>query len=175
MKKIKIELLSSRYFIRALTKDDIPLVYRLCKTNPQYYKSHSLSLDEELIVEDMTLCPPGKSSDDKYYVGYFDGDKRLIAILDLIDGYPTEDTAYIGFFMTDANSGGRGIGSDIITELCGYLSKTGFRSIRLAYGKSNPQSSGFWQKNQFKTVKEVDHAKYGRVIVAERILTDRSV
>ena len=123
-----------------------------------------------MIYEDLTLLPSDKTGDDKYFVGFFDKSRRMIAVLDLIDGYPIEDTAYIGFFMVDAKESGKGIGSNLINEICENLLVLGFNSVRLSYGKSNPQASHFWQKNHFTALKEANHDKYGSLIVAKRIL-----
>ncbi len=44
----------------------------------------------------MCALPLCKSMDDKYYIGYFENG-CLIAVMDLIDGYPNAGTAFIGF------------------------------------------------------------------------------
>lgn len=172
MKRINITELSSVYRVRFLSENDIEEILRLSLSNPQYYRYHSVDLSREQIAEDMTILPEGKTDRDKYYVGYYDEHKKLIAVLDLIDGYPAADAAYIGLFMVDAAASGKGVGTAVIGELCDRLSRIGFGSVRLAYGKQNPQSSHFWQKNGFVPVKEADHEKYGHLIVAERSLTD---
>ena len=168
-KMLNITDFSSRYRVRRLTESDLPMLFSFCAANPQYYRSHSISLSEKLILEDMTILPDGKTSEDKYYVGFFDGGD-LIAVIDLIDGYPAPDIAYIGFFMVAAERSGKGVGSAIIDELCGVISDKGFSAVRLAFGKENPQSSRFWKKNRFEAVLETVHEKYGRVIVAQRKL-----
>ena len=61
-------------------------------------------------MEDMTALPPEKCAEDKHYLGFFDGE-TLIAVLDLIERYPKNDTAYIGFFMTKKERQGYGLGS----------------------------------------------------------------
>ena len=170
MKRIDPSALSSAYRVRRLSQEDIPTIHTLCASNPQYYEAHRVTLNDALIREDMTILPPGKKAEDKYYVGFFDDGGALIAVMDLIDGYPTPDIAYIGFFSVDAASSGRGIGSLIIGELCGYLHHAGFTAIRLAYGKDNPQATRFWRRNRFVPVKETVHEKYGGVIVAQRDL-----
>lgn len=40
----------------------------------------------------MNAIPPNVVIERKYYVGFYDGNK-LLAVLDLIDGYPTTSTA----------------------------------------------------------------------------------
>ena len=52
------------------------------------------------IESDMMALPNNIDIKDKYYVGYFKNEK-LIAVLDLIDGYPKKDIVFIGFLMID--------------------------------------------------------------------------
>ena len=161
--------LSSRYEVRALTEAELPEIYALCQSNPLYYECCGVETSEALIRRDMTLLPPGAAPDQKYYVGFFDAG-RLLAVLDLIDGYPEEDVAFIGFFMVHGQASGRGLGTEIIRELCEGLRAADFRRVRLAYEKSNPQSGRFWAKNGFLPLREVSHPEFGTVILAERAI-----
>ena len=51
----------------------------------------------ESIEEDMTAIPPNVVIERKYYVGFYDANK-LLAVLDLIDGYPDRNLVFIGFY-----------------------------------------------------------------------------
>ena len=93
----------------------------------------------------------------------------MAAVMDLIDGYPETDIAFIGFFMMNMKYQGRQIGTSIITEIADYLKKNGFHKIRLAIDKDNPQSRHFWKKNGFLVIKEAE-ANGGIVLVAEKSL-----
>ena len=106
--------------------------------------------------------------DDKYYFGFFD-DRELIAIMDLIDGYPKAEIAYIGFFMMNPQYQGKQIGTAIIDEVIDYLLSTGKTSVRLAIDKGNPQSTHFWKKNGFDVLSEADVNGWTK-LVAERKL-----
>ncbi len=117
----------------------------------------------------MHALPPNKDICDKYYLGYFDGQK-LIAVMDLIMHYPDGSTAFIGFFMTDASVQNTGVGSGIIDELCGKLTEAGIKSIRLGWVKGNPQSESFWHKNKFAETGAVYNTDNYTVIVAQRNL-----
>ena len=76
-------------------------------------------------------------------------------------GYPEEDTAYIGFFMVDANLQKKGLGSEIIGELCNGLSAMHMNRLKLAWAKGNPQAEHFWKKNGFReTGTESDMGEY---------------
>ena len=170
MKIIDSKRFTSKYAVRRLTQADVELIYDLCSGNPQFYKFswNRTPLSTESIKEDFKATPPGKSLSDKYYVGFFDGDK-LVTVLDLIDGYPEDDIAYVGLFIMAKEYQGKGIGSALVTELCDYLKSVGFKKVRLGIDKENPQSNHFWKKNGFTVLKEVP--RDGSVIlVAERDL-----
>ena len=88
----------SCYDVRKLDQGDIELIYGVSCKNKQFYEYHPPFVTRESIREDMSALPPGKSGEDKYYIGFFDGD-ALVAVMDLILAYPAEDTAFIGLFM----------------------------------------------------------------------------
>lgn len=160
---------SGKYEVRKLNKDDIPKIYDLCKKNSLYYEYCPPMVTEKSIADDLTAFPPNTGIENKYYVGFFDSGK-MIAVMDLIDGYPEEKIAFIGFFMTDVSVQNQGIGSAIIAELAVYLKSMGFQAIRLAWVKGNPQAEHFWIKNGFEFLKETSSTAAECVILAERSL-----
>lgn len=150
MKKTKgnIEDISKKYQVRILEEKDISIVYSFCRKNKLYYEFCPPFVTPESIKADMTALPPGKRREDKFYLGYFDND-NLTAVMDLILGYPDQETAYVGFFMTDVSVQGKGVGSAIISELSGFVCKQGFSNIQLGWVLGNPQAEHFWHKNGF--------------------------
>ena len=150
---MELSSLSSRFSVRRLEPADVDILYALSCGNRIFYRYHPPFVTKESILDDMTALPPGKTAEDKYYIGFFAQD-TLIAVMDLITGYPTEKTAFIGLFMTDIKYQSKGIGSAIITEAAAYLRTQHFEKIRLGVDKGNPQSYGFWQKNGFVPVRE---------------------
>ena len=164
-----VSLLSNKYNVKRLETSDIDIVYELCRNNSLYYQYCPPFVSTQSIMEDMSALPPNKTLDDKYYVGYYEGDK-LIAVMDLIMDYPDEKEAFIGFLMTDIGVQNKGIGSSIIEELCAALSQFGISNIRLGWVKGNPQAEGFWHKNGFiETGATYDTDNY-TVVVARRSL-----
>ena len=101
----------------------------------------------------MEALPPGKSYDDKFYVGFFENE-NLVAIMDLILDFPEKEIAFIGLFMTNIQYQNKGIGSKIISEIVTYLKSLGYKKIRLGVDKGNLQSYSFWSKNNFNTISE---------------------
>ena len=165
---IDISLLSSHYDVRRLNDSDADDILSLCKENAQFYLYCEAQATKEQALDDMHVTPPGIDVSDKYYVGFYQ-EEELIAVMDLIDGYPEKGIAWIGFFMMDKNHQGKELGSAIISETVSYLKSIGMHAIRLGIDKGNPQSTHFWKKNDFKIIKEVPRGEWA-ILVAERKL-----
>lgn len=164
------ESFSTKFKVRHLNESDIPNLLALCLSNPLYYEHCPPLPDEASIGSDMRALPPGRSPADKHYVGYFDSGE-LIAVMDLIHGYPHEKAAFIGFFMVDARRQGTGLGTQIISDLCAALRSLGYAEIRLGWVSTNPQSAHFWHKNGFHET-GVSYATDGyTVTVASRTIS----
>ena len=148
-----ISALSKNFSVRPLNSADTEIIYQLSCENRIYYQFHPPFVTEESILEDMAALPPGKTLEDKYYIGFFDHN-ALVAVMDLITDYPTKKVAFIGFFMLDVQYQNRGIGSGIINEITAFLKEQNFEKIRLGVEKGNPQSRAFWLKNKFTVVSE---------------------
>ena len=165
---IDITRLSSHYEIRTLTDSDVDIILDLCQHNTLFYKYTEARPTREQIRNDMRITPPGTKLSDKYFIGFFEG-QELVAVMDLIGGYPKPENAYIGFFMMNQEYQGKQIGSAIIRDTADYLRKIGKTAIRLAIDKGNPQSAHFWKKNGFKVIFEVDVNGWKK-LVAEKPL-----
>lgn len=165
---MKISLFSSRFQVRKLTEADLEQVLALYQTNPLYFEHFPPLPSLESLANDLVDCPPGKSLSDKYFLGFWEHN-RLVAILDLIDGYPTAEIAYIGLFMVDANLSGQGLGSRIMAELLTQLAIS-FKKVRLGYVESNPQSSHFLPKVGFCPTGEIKEIAGRWIVLSEYAL-----
>lgn len=171
MGRLDIKCFSKYYTVRRMKLDDAQLIYDMTSKNLQYYEHCGRMNTLEDIYSDLKITPPGVNFKDKYYVGFFKKEE-LIAVMDLIDGFPNEETAYIGFFMMNIAYQGKGLGTRLITELLAYLKSIGILRVRLGYDKENPQSSHFWKKQEFCMLKEVPQDD-GMIVVAERNLVKK--
>ncbi|NQI72931.1 GNAT family N-acetyltransferase [Streptococcus suis] len=167
---MKISQCSNYYQVRELVDADLEQVLALYQTNPLYFEHFPPLPSLESLANDLVECPPGKELSDKYFLGFWDKD-QLLAVLDLIDGYPTAEIAYIGLFMVDSKLAGQGLGSKIIAELLSQLA-THFKKVRLGYVESNPQSSHFWSKVGFCPTGEVKELAGKTIILAEYALDE---
>lgn len=168
MEKIEIKELSKRYVVRRFDLDDVEMIYLFCKSNTQYYQYCGKDISTELIERDMRIAPPGIPMEQKYYIGFFENG-MLVAIMDLIDGYPNNNSVFLGFFMMKKELQGAGSGSRIISDVINYLRKQGVERCRLGIDKANPQSNYFWRKNGFEVIREVVQEE-STILVAEKQL-----
>ncbi|HEM3622590.1 TPA: GNAT family N-acetyltransferase [Streptococcus suis] len=167
---MKISQFSNHYKVRKITEADLEQVLALYQTNPLYFEYFPPLPSLESLANDLVDCPPGKEPTDKYFLGFWDKE-RLVAILDLIDGYPTAEIAYIGLFVVDSRLAGQGLGSKIIAELLSQLA-THFKKVRLGYVESNPQASHFWSKVGFCPTGEVKELAGKTIVIAEYALDE---
>lgn len=166
---MNISQLSSKYHVRKMEDGDAEAIYELYLRNPMFFRHCPPQPTREGILEDIKALPPRVSPDQKYYVGFFSGD-QLVAVMDLILGYPDETTAFIGLFMVSKDQQGRGTGSEMIAECAEYLKRQSYQKIRLACVKGNSQSERFWEKNGFEPIgKETDCDGYTAVLM-EKVL-----
>ena len=166
---IDVTRLSTRYAVRALTERDADAVLAIYRENGLFFRHCGAKPTREQVLEDMTVTPPKTATSAKHFVGFF-REEELIAVMDLIDGYPTPDVAYLGLFMLKAAEQGKRRGSAILRETEASLKAEGFRAIRLAINKGNPQSTHFWQKNGYAILREVDKDGWGTLLEAEKTL-----
>ena len=165
---LDISRLSVHYDVRRLSDADADSILELCRENTQFYQYCEAEPTMEQVLRDLHITPPGVELSDKYYIGFYQ-EGILTAVMDLIDGYPEPDAAYIDFFMMKKERQGRQIGSAIIRETAAYLKAIGKTAIRLGIDKGNPQAAHFWKKNGFVVIKEVDRDGW-TALVAEKTI-----
>lgn len=165
---IDISNLSKRYSVRILEEADVEMHVEICRQNTVFYEYTEARPTGENIIDGMKATPPGITMADKYYFGFFD-DQELVAIMDLIDGYPKLEIAYIGFFMMNPKYQGKQIGTAIISEVIDYLQSIGKTAVRLAIDKGNPQSSHFWKKNGFEVISEADVNGWTKLVAEKKL------
>lgn len=157
------------YTVRKLEEGDVDDIYALSLGNPLFFQYCPPAVTRQSIREDIEALPPGKTLDDKYYVGFWDG-SQLVAVLDLILSHPDARTAWVGLFMVERAFQGRGVGSRIVFALCACLRAMGYESVALAYAKGNGQSKAFWEKQGFTpTGEERPRETYTAVVLRREL------
>ena len=164
-----IKILSTEYDVRRISEADIEDVYRLCKSNEKYYEYLGAVPSAESLTDVISSIPESASAENKYFVGFYDKD-RLIAVLDLIAGYPEKDDAFIGWFMVDGTKQRQGIGSRIFADVRAAMKGQGFDRLSLDCPEKHDESLAFWKAQGFKpTGKTTSNESYKSVTLARNI------
>ena len=134
---------------RRLTDEDLPALLALCESNPAYYELYGERPTLENLAQALRELPPGCCADQKVFLGFF-AQGELVAVMDIVRGYPDERAAYVGLLMVDGAWHGRGIGSQVARDELHRLRAKGFSRVRLAYIQGNEPARTFWAKLGFE-------------------------
>ncbi|WP_350279534.1 GNAT family N-acetyltransferase [Kribbella sp. HUAS MG21] len=132
--------------LRPITPEDVDAVQELLESDPGY-------------AERITGYPPGASDaqsllmmrpeslpeESKVVLGAFEAD-QLVAVVDLLRGFPNDHTAFIGLLEVHATHQGRGYGRTTYQLAQQYVETTWpeIRTMRLAVVDTNAQvATGF--------------------------------
>ena len=151
--RLDIQSLGTAYDVRRLTAADVADVYGLARTNRKFYEALGTHLTVDGLTDVISRVPEGAGANAKLFVGFFDpvddGYQELVAVMDLIMGYPEAKTAFIGWFMVDAALQGQGIGSDIFADVRASMSAQGFTAMELACPANDEGARAFWEAQGF--------------------------
>ena len=168
--ELDIESLSSEYKVKRITRSDISDVYDLAKANTKYYSCMNTEPTPDSLTEVISEVPDGAGETDKFFVGFYDKDDKLTAVMDLITGYPEKDDAFIGWFMVDAELQGKGIGSQIFADVRAAMKAQNYDKLSLECASSNEDAVAFWSSQGFViTGKEKDRGDYTAVTMEKDI------
>ena len=157
---LDIEALSTDHEVKKITEADITAVYNLCRANRRYYRYAKTEPTKRNLTEVISEMPEGTEPSQKHFLGFYD-ENGLAAILDLITDYPEAGSAFIGWFMVDAQLQGQGICSQIFADIRASLAAQGFTKLSLAVIRENEPAIEFWEKQGFElTGEEVQKERY---------------
>ena len=152
---LDIGALGTGYDVRRLTEADVSDVFALAKGNRKFYRALGIRPSRARLTEIISDVPEGAGPNDKYIVGFYDGED-LVAVLDLITGYPQASEAFIGWFMVDADLQRRGVGSQIFADVRAAMQAQGYRSLEVACPEASEPGMAFWRAQGFEPTGQCD-------------------
>ena len=150
-----LSCLSSELTTRRISEADIAEVYNFCRANRRYYRYLHKKPSMQQLTAVISEVPTGTDTAHKHFVGFYDTEDRLTALLDLITGYPEADDAFIGWFMVDAERQGSGIGSQLIADIRAAMKAQGYDYLSLKVMRENAEALQFWKSQGFSETGEV--------------------
>lgn len=147
--------------------------YEIYRGNRKYFKLVSGSSPKpETVQEDRQAVPEGFDPQRKKYGLYLAGDTP-VAVLDVLEGFPQEDTYLIGLFMVDVDLQGKGIGQVLYRQVEVQAKRDGYRRMRLGVIEGNDRAYQFWKHMGFEQVKVSEDTERSRnIYVMEKSLEE---
>lgn len=136
---------------RKMNLSDAAELQGLLESNPGYTRRVSgrdpQSNDSQAIL---TALPPGINVDAKHAWGLWE-DKRLVAFVDVIRGYPGPEVTFIGLLVTAGDQSRRGLGRSIYEYVLAEIRRwQGISVVRLGIVASNAEvAEPFWRSLGF--------------------------
>jgi len=147
---LDIQSLGTGYEVRRLTEADITDVVLLMRSNRRHWRKMGVKPSRSRLTEIISSVPGATGGEDSYFVGFYDDDADLVAVLDLICGYPEPDDAFIGWFMVDDAQQGRGVGSAIFADVRASMKAQGYDHLEVRCPKESAPSLAFWHAQGFE-------------------------
>ena len=91
----------------------------------------------------MESRPSNVAPSHKHVVGFERGG-ILIAVADLLEGYPAEEEWYVGLLLLSPSERRRGLGAKLWNAIEAWIRAEGGRVVRLIVQEQNPDAALFW-------------------------------
>ena len=166
---LDITALSSQLEVRRIKEPGISSVYHLYRDNRKYYRKEQVAFALRGLTDVITDLPDFEEGDKQYFLGFYDEKDELTAVLDLITGYPDDQSAFIGWFMVDADRQRQGIGSQIFADIRASLQALGFSDLSVSVRRNNTDAARFWESQGFAQQADSPAQTEDTLILARKI------
>lgn len=137
-----------------LSETDLPALIHLCVRCSDFFelvegRPATRETAEEILGPLDPAYAPG--------VNHVWGIKRrgaLIAVADLLDGYPAAGDWNIGLLLIDPEHRRQGVGSQFCKALMSWIASHGGSTVRLIVQQQNPGARSFWERQGFVVERE---------------------
>ncbi len=128
--------------------DEVQAFYAECRDYVELVTGAPPGPDEAR--ELLTALPPGKTSEDKFAIGFFDAPGHLVGLLDVIRDYPQAREWYLGLLLFGPSSRGKRLGERVVRRLEEWVRAEGGTAIHLIVTEENPGAIRFWRRMGFE-------------------------
>lgn len=137
--------------ITELTSKDARAIATLLQHDGGYSMGVNTRPSERTDVDDLLYSrPPGTAPDQKHVLGLW-ADDELVAVADVITGWPEQHTNWVGLLQVHEAHTGRGHARALHDEL---LRRFPAPAWRLAVVDSNDRVVGFWERLGYRATGE---------------------
>ena len=158
--------------LRPIAPGDVDALQELIESDPGYTERITGYPPGPADAQSLLMMrPEGLPEEAKVVRGAF-VTNRLVAVVDLLRGYPNDHTAFIGLLEVHWNHQGSGLGTATYEEVQRYVETSWpeVRTIRLAIVDTNARiASGFWLRQGFTPTGEERPYRYDKLESTARL------
>jgi ribosomal protein S18 acetylase RimI-like enzyme len=97
---------------------------------------------------------PAHVASGKKHVFGFDRAGDMVAIAEILEGFPGANDWYVGLLLVAPDARGRGLGAELWGQLRDWIERQQGRVVRLIVQKQNPGAYAFWSRAGFTVERE---------------------
>ena len=165
---LDVESLSTELAARELEGGNFTDVLMLMRSNRQYYRRLGERPNKAHLTNMISSVPNGARS--THFLGFYDNEDGLVAVMDLVCGTPDDASALIRWFMLAADKQRQGVGSALFADVRAALAAQGYRHLELEIPEAAEEALAFWDNQGFSpTGKRDDSGRYPIITLARDI------
>ena len=147
------------YTIRLVGPRDEAQVQVLFESDPDYFRLVQGAPPGPAEAKDLlNELPEGKESRDKFVYALFDRDGALGVVIDLLRGYPNDETWYLGLIFIAPVRRDMGLGTRVLDAICAHIKQEGGRAVRLGVDRRNVRARALYERTGFRLIYERERA-----------------
>jgi ribosomal protein S18 acetylase RimI-like enzyme len=158
--------------VRRVDADDVGALQALIESDPGYTERITGYPPGPADAQSLLMMrPEGLPEDAKVVLGAFDGGE-LVAVIDLLRGYPDQSYAFIGLLQVHGDRRGRGVGGTAYGLVERYVAAEWpeVRRLRLAVVDTNAEAAApFWIRQGFERTGQVKPYRYDKLRSSTRL------
>jgi ribosomal protein S18 acetylase RimI-like enzyme len=159
------------YTFRLMGPDDEAQVQALFESDPDYFRLvHGAPAGPAEAKDLFNELPEGKEYHDKFVYSVFDRGEALAAVIDLVRGYPNDETWYLGLIFVAPASRNTGLGTRVLDAICAHIKQQGGRAIRLGVVRGNVGARALYDRAGFHFIHERKRSHANGFIVTIDVL-----
>jgi GNAT superfamily N-acetyltransferase len=154
-RELQIPKYNSKAEMRARYLDDTdqPAIFALLQACDDFsLLSSGMPSTEQDALDLLRDYPPGIPPEQKAVLGFFDPEERLVAVLDMVIGYPHESVWFIGLLLITPDHRRKGLGQKIVTSFARWAQENKASSLMIGVLECNSAALRFWKSQGFDEV-----------------------
>jgi ribosomal protein S18 acetylase RimI-like enzyme len=138
------------YAVRIIGPDDEEQVRTLLESDPDFFMStEGAPPGPTDALDSLNEMPEGKELRDKFVYLVFNRNGVLSAVIDLLRGYPKDDTWYLGLIFVAPANRGLSLGTRLLEAICAHVRQQGGHALRLGVVREHSRARALYDRMGF--------------------------